>query len=129
VRQCLSENYPECWIGRRREAPVSWPRHSPDLNPIDIFLLRYLKIKVYACTVDIIEAVWRRIQQFANEVKNTFGIFERLRVSLSRRAEMCVREHGGHFERLLYERKIKEVTNSSFVCFLLMHNPLHLRST
>jgi hypothetical protein len=105
----------------------AWPTHSPNLNPTGFFfLLRYLKVKAQASTVDIIEALWRRMQQFANEVKNTSGIFEGLRVSLSLRAVMCVRQHGGHFESLLYEGKIKEVTNSFFVCFFLMHNPLHL---
>jgi hypothetical protein len=91
--------------------------------------LSYLKTKVYASTVAIIETLWRRTQQFENEVNNTPRIFERLRVSFSSRAQMCVREHGGHFEHLLYVRKMKEVANSSFVCFLLMYNPLHLRST
>jgi hypothetical protein len=34
VRQRLSENYPGWWIGRGREASVSWPARSPDLNAL-----------------------------------------------------------------------------------------------
>jgi hypothetical protein len=47
------------------------------------------------------EELWRRIQQIASEIKNTPGTFERLRVPFSRIDELCVREHGGHFEHLM----------------------------
>jgi hypothetical protein len=38
VCQWLFENYPGHWIRRGREAPVSCPARSPDLNPIYLFL-------------------------------------------------------------------------------------------
>jgi hypothetical protein len=44
----LSKNYPSCWIGCRCEVPVSWLASSPDLNPLQFFLCRYLKFKFCA---------------------------------------------------------------------------------
>jgi hypothetical protein len=73
------------------------------------FLLGYLKAKVYVSTVDTGEEPWFRIQQLASQIKKTFGIFERLQISFSFRAKLYAR---------------KKFINSSFVCFLLIHNPL-----
>jgi hypothetical protein len=61
----------------------------------------YFKTKAYATTVSTREALWRRFQQFSSELKNTPGIFERLRHFFSLWAELRVREHGGHLEQLL----------------------------
>jgi hypothetical protein len=55
VHHLLSKEYPRCWISHGHEAPFSWPACLPDLNPLDIFLLRYLKNKVCATTVDTSE--------------------------------------------------------------------------
>jgi hypothetical protein len=52
VRQWLSENYAECLIGHKCEAPVSQPACSPDLNPLDFLLLGYLETKVYNSIFD-----------------------------------------------------------------------------
>jgi hypothetical protein len=45
---------------------------------------------VYASSVDTRDELWRRSQQFESEIKNTSGIVDLLRVSFSRRAELCV---------------------------------------
>jgi hypothetical protein len=41
VRNYLSEQFPNRWIGRR--GLVEWPPRSPDLTPLDFFLWGHLK--------------------------------------------------------------------------------------
>jgi hypothetical protein len=54
------------------EAPVSWPAHSPDLNPLDYsFLWGYLNTEVCVTVIDTKE-ILRPIQQFANEITLNF---------------------------------------------------------
>src|SRR3978361_2105044 len=38
VRQHLNLRFPNRWIGRGEDAPVSWPPLSPDMTPCDYFL-------------------------------------------------------------------------------------------
>jgi hypothetical protein len=47
------------------------------------FLWAYMKMKVCGTTVGTGEELWRPIQQFSSEIKNTPRIFERLRVSFN----------------------------------------------
>ncbi|KAG5889471.1 hypothetical protein JTB14_016577 [Gonioctena quinquepunctata] len=41
VTDYLNRTFPDSWIGTR--GPVAWPARSPDLNPLDFYLLGYLK--------------------------------------------------------------------------------------
>jgi hypothetical protein len=84
-----------------------------------------LKTKVYASKVDTREKLCHQIEQFSNEIKNIPGIFQHLRVPFSRRAKLCVCEHGGNLEHLLEESKNIRAINSSFVYFLFTQNPLN----
>jgi hypothetical protein len=120
VSQWVSENYP----GRGCAAPISWPTRSPDLNSLDFFLWGYLKTTICASAFDTREELWPRIRQFGTEIKNTPEIFQRVRVYFSSRVELCVREHGGHFEHLLQQSKNEKVTSIPFLSFLLIHKPL-----
>jgi hypothetical protein len=121
VRQWLSEICPRHWTGCCREL------QSPGLHAhLFFFLWGYVKINVYASSVDTTKRLWRRIQQYVIQRQNTSGNFERLRISLSRRAEFCAGGHGSHFEHLLQEYKNKEVIHSSLICFLVTNNPLYL---
>jgi hypothetical protein len=90
----------------------------------------YLKTKILVRPVDNTEETWRRIQEFVSEIKLTPGIFQRLRVYFSRRAEPCIRGPLTRkpFRAHLEESKNGEVINRSFVCSLLLHNPLNLLS-
>jgi len=45
VHQYLDEIFPGRWIGRRDH--IEWSAQSLDLNPLDYFLGKYLKNKVY----------------------------------------------------------------------------------
>ncbi|KAJ8937532.1 hypothetical protein NQ318_000358 [Aromia moschata] len=46
VRNWLSENFPNCWLGR--SSLIRWPPRSPDITPLDFFLWGTIKNKVYA---------------------------------------------------------------------------------
>lgn len=50
-REWLAEYCPGRWIGRGPEAPVSWPRRSPDFILVDFYLCSSMKNAVYDETV------------------------------------------------------------------------------
>ena len=50
ARTWLNEKFNGRWIGRG--GPISWPRRSPDLTPLDFFLWEYIKTKVYKTKVN-----------------------------------------------------------------------------
>lgn len=99
VREFLNEAYPNRWIGRG--APVAWPARSPDLNPLDFFLWGHLKTLVYDSPVDTIEELRIRIINGIQRIRQTPGIFERVRQSMRRRLDACILNEGKHFENLL----------------------------
>ena len=45
----LDATFPYWWI--RRDGPTLWPPRSPDITPLDFFLWRYVKDKVYSTPV------------------------------------------------------------------------------
>lgn len=99
VRQFLDETYGRQWIGRG--GPVSWPPRSPDLNPIDFYVWGHLKTLVYERPIDTRDDLLRRIIDACETIRNTYGIFERVRQSMTRRVDACIRENGRHIEHLL----------------------------
>jgi hypothetical protein len=58
-------------------------------------------LKISSMPVDTRDELRRRIRRLESEIKNTSWIFERLRISFSRRAVLCVRAYGRHFEHFL----------------------------
>jgi hypothetical protein len=80
------------------EGTVNWPARSPDFYAIDFILWGYFETNVRATAVDTTDELWRRVQRFEIETRNSHGIFERLRVPPPSSAEFCIHEHGGHFE-------------------------------
>lgn len=99
AREYLDENYENRWIGRG--GPQSWPARSPDLNSLDFFLWGHLKSLVYSTPVNTVEELRNRIIGAFDTVRNTPGVFERVRSSMRRRTEACIRVGGGHFQHLL----------------------------
>lgn len=99
ARQYLDENYADRWIGRA--GPQPWPPRSPDLNPIDFFLWGHLKSLVYITPVLNEGDLRIRIHQSCEIIRNSPGIFERVRQSMVRRTNACVEVGGGHFQQLL----------------------------
>lgn len=46
----MNQNYREWWVGQ--SARVTWPALSPDLTPVDFYLLGTVTSLVYATSVD-----------------------------------------------------------------------------
>lgn len=99
AREFLTQTYGNRWIGRG--GPHLWPARSPDLNPLDFFLWGHLKSLVYATPVENVEDLENRIVASCNLIRNDPGIFERVRQSMRRRLDCCIRARGGHFEQFL----------------------------
>jgi hypothetical protein len=88
----ISIHCPARSIGRGREAPVSWPTPSPDLNHHDSTFLweqfnQYSRFEYY--TVGIVASN----STISNRIKSTTGRMEILRVCSSSRAVFFVRKH------------------------------------
>jgi len=99
AREFLNNNYTNRWIGRR--GPIAWPARSPDLNPLDFYLWGHLKTIVYDTPVATVEVLRNRIIAACEKIRNTPGIFERLRQSMRRRCEACIDAEGNHFQQFL----------------------------
>lgn len=99
VRHFLNDNYQNRWIGRG--GPQPWPPRSPDLNPLDFFLWGHLKSLVYTTPVENVDNLRNRIIEACDTIRNTPGIFERVRQCIGRRNESCILAQGGHFQHLL----------------------------
>jgi hypothetical protein len=99
VREHLNESFPNQWIGRG--GPVPWPARSPDLNPLDFYLWGHLKTLVYSSPIDTIEELCLKISNGIETIKQTPGVFERVRNSMRRRLNACILNNGGHFEHQL----------------------------
>lgn len=99
VREHLNDSFQNQWIGRG--GPVPWPARSPDLNPLDFYLWGHLKTLVYNSPIDTIEELELRISNGIEMIKQTPGIFERVRRSMRRRLNACIENNGGHFEHHL----------------------------
>lgn len=101
VREYLCRQYPGRWIGRGRDAPISWPPRSPGLTPMDFCFWGFMKEKVYSVTIEDQQQLRVRIIEAANQFRQKNMIFQRIRFSLLKRYRMCIEQNGGHFEHLL----------------------------
>ena len=55
----LDATFQNRWIGR--DGPTPWPPRSPDITPLDLFLWRYVKDKVFSTPVADITNLKERI--------------------------------------------------------------------
>lgn len=102
AREYLNAVYPDRWIGRGVEPPNQpWPPRSPDLNVLDFYFWGHLKPLVYRTPVENIEDLRNRIIVACDIIRNTPGIFERVRGSMRRRLDACILAEGGHFTQFL----------------------------
>ena len=99
ARQFLDENYHNRWIGRA--GPHPWPPRSPEMNPLDYFLWGHIKALVYKTPIQSEEDLRNRIINSCDIIKNTPGIFRRVRNSMMRRLDGCIEAEGGHFQHLI----------------------------
>jgi hypothetical protein len=67
-RDVLSNSCHERWIGRG--GPTVWPPRSPDLNPLECYLLRQLRALVCAAPVDNEEALTQRVVDACQTIRN-----------------------------------------------------------
>ncbi|XP_066590841.1 histone-lysine N-methyltransferase SETMAR-like [Prorops nasuta] len=99
ARECVREKFPNKWIGRG--SAFEWPPRSPDLTPLDFFLWGHLKALVYEKPFQSPNELFERIVAACDTIRNTTGIFSRVRESLQRRLQLCVSNCGRQFEQLL----------------------------
>lgn len=99
VRDHLDRTFPNRWIGRG--GPVAWPPRSPDLSPLDFFLWGAMKSLVYDTPVNSAVDLVARISIAAATIRETPGIFEHVRSSMSRRCRACIHANGRNFEHFL----------------------------
>jgi len=98
VRRFLNEHYPDRWIGRG--GPIIWPPRSPDLNVLDFFLWGYVKNLIEnnrnGTEAEVREAILAAFDTITPEMAH------RATRDIVRRAELCIRERGRHFEQFLH---------------------------
>lgn len=99
VRCYLTRKFGAQWIGRG--GPVCWPPRSPDLSPIDFFVWGAMKNMVYETPVASAMDLVARISVAAANIRETPGIFQKVRLSMQRRCEACNLANGQNFEHLL----------------------------
>ncbi|KAJ4448366.1 hypothetical protein ANN_10382, partial [Periplaneta americana] len=78
--------FPDRWIGTRG-GPNAWPPRSPDLNPLDFYLWGHLKSLVYSSPVPDLESLRNRIVACSEDIRNTPGVWDRVRRSMRHRCE------------------------------------------
>ncbi|KAJ4435786.1 hypothetical protein ANN_18405 [Periplaneta americana] len=88
ARRYLDRRFPDRWIGRG--GPIAWPPRSPDLNPLDFYLWRHLKSLVYSSPVPDLESLRNRIVACSEDIRNTPGVWDRVRRSMRHRCSCDV---------------------------------------
>lgn len=95
MRRFLDAHYPERWIGRG--GPIIWPARSPDLNVLDYFVWGHIKDLVEhrrdGTEAEVREAILAAFATITPEMAY------RATRNIVRRAELCSREQGRHFEQ------------------------------
>jgi hypothetical protein len=83
-----------------RGGPIIWPARSPDLNVLDYFVWGYIKDLVEhrrdGTEAEMREAILAAFNAITPEMAH------RATRNIIRRAELCVRERGRHFEQFLH---------------------------
>jgi hypothetical protein len=102
VRDCLDATFPNRWLGR--DGSLAWPPRSPDITPLDFFLWRYVKDKVYATKGTGVEDLKTRIRDVITTINrgmpaHTWEVLEFL-------PDVLRATQGAHIEvRWVYEKK------------------------
>ncbi|KAJ4447862.1 hypothetical protein ANN_09871 [Periplaneta americana] len=86
ARRYLDRRFPDRWIGRG--GPIAFPPRSPDLNPLDFYLWGHLKSLVYSSPVRDLESLRNRIVACSEDIRNTPGVWDRVRKSMKHRCEV-----------------------------------------
>ncbi|KAJ4431095.1 hypothetical protein ANN_19690 [Periplaneta americana] len=84
----LDRRFPDRWICRG--GPIAWHPRSPDLNPLDFYLWGHLKSLVYSSPVPDLESLRNRIVACSEDIRNTPGVWDRVRRSMRHRFKQVV---------------------------------------
>ena len=84
------------WIGRR--GSIEWPARSPDLTPMNFFLWRFLKNKVYVPKPATLEQLKLNIESEFRRLNNDPELLKRVCLSVTDRINKCIEVEGKHFE-------------------------------
>jgi hypothetical protein len=98
VRQFLNARFPDRWMGRG--GPITWPPRCPDLNVLDYFLWGHVKALIEHRRDGTVHEVRDAIVAAFNTI--TPEMVQRATRNITRRAELCLRERGRHFEQFLH---------------------------
>jgi len=93
----LNEKFQGRVISRRTEYP--WPAHSPDLNPLDFHFWAAAQADVYTQKPNSLESLVNCVTRFTERFSQE--VIEKISHNVLRRATLCLREEGGHFQHLL----------------------------
>ena len=81
------------------EGLPEWPAHSPDLNPLDFSFWGQAMAKVWEAKPQNIDALKAVVESFFNELSPDF--INKCVANIRKRAQLCIRAKGAHFEHLL----------------------------
>ena len=97
VRDYLDETLPQRWCGRGGGIGWrSWPARSPDLTPLDFFLLGFVKDKVYSVKIRDIDHLKERITEAVRSVTPT--MMNNVWDEILERLNLCKDIGGAHLE-------------------------------
>ena len=77
---------------------IEWPPHSPDLTP-PVFLWGHLKSAIYKNGPKTIVELKKAVEQAVRRIP--VATCRAVMESARKRAELCLRENGGHLEQVL----------------------------
>ena len=86
----LDSTFANRWIGR--DGPTPWPPRSPDITPLDFFLWRYVKDKVFSTPVPDITNLKARITDAFPTI--TEDMLENTWREIDYRLTFCVQQKG-----------------------------------
>ena len=82
-----------------RGTDIIWPAHSPDLNPLDFHFWAAVQNEVYHQKLESIESLIDVVKWFATSYNQE--TIRRVSENVLKRARLCLRADGGHFQHLL----------------------------
>ena len=93
----LKKHFQSRLISRRSE--IEWPAHSPDLNPLDFTFWGQAMVEVFKEKPETISDLKTVVENYFNSLSPEF--IKNCVRNIIKRAEICVKQKGGHFEHLM----------------------------
>jgi hypothetical protein len=116
VRDILNSTYHNRWIVIGRYP--AWPSLSPDLNPLDLCLWGHLEPIVSSPPLYNKGTIHQPIVNACQTIIKYSGIFEHVRQSTIRRAQVCIESR---FEHFLQMHRFSAVTGKEAVADTFLH--------